>query len=121
MGKHNDSMTDQGEAQLIAVDSANQVLNVASGVTNVELISSGGSTLAITEFGAYMRPMRILRFFVRPDQTFTARFTDSSEIEVAGGLHDLQAGDTIEFQCREVAGGNNPAMKWYEISETNIT
>jgi hypothetical protein len=122
MGQHhNDSMSEQGAPQVVAVESANQDLEIGSGVTNVELISSTSSTLAVTKLGAHMRPGRKLRLNVRADQSFTARITDSDEIEVMGGFRDLGSKDSIELQCRAVDGSDNPTLKWYEVGFTNIT
>ncbi|MHA7814048.1 MAG: hypothetical protein ACX94C_11745 [Phycisphaerales bacterium] len=121
MSKHNDSMSEQGRHQVLSVDTANQPLEIDSGQTNVQLISSGSSTLPLGTFRTPKRPGRKVRLHVRDDQSFTARFTDSDDLVVVGGFRDVAKNDSIEFECREMAGGHDPVMKWVEIGYTNIT
>lgn len=119
---HNDSMSEQGTAQVIEVETSGQDIRVESGVTNVILISSTSSTLSI---GRIVCPTHIgkkLRFMVRNGESFTARFADvANHIVVTGSNRDLAANDSIELQCWPDSGARNANHVWTEIGFTNIS
>ena len=122
MGKHNDSMNEQGDFQTLEMTTANQPLRVSRDATNVMLISPGSSTLVVSDIRTERRPGRKLRFMVRADQGFTARFSDTADhIKVVGGIEDIRANDSIELICNPISGGKNPILVWTRTATTNIT